>query len=141
MKKFTKLFVLLIISLMAISCVTPGIGDFTEVMDIPDGKAVVYVYRPDDFSGWALVYDVKYQGEKVGTLHNKSYFYFFVEPGEHQITAKTETESIAYIEVEAGGSYYIRGTVKTGIMVGRPELMAVSSLQGRSEIVECNYKD
>lgn len=139
MKKMAKFAILLLVSLVVVvSCVS---GDFAEVTQIPDGKALVYAYRPSEYSGFGLTYDLKVEGEKVGKLANGSYFYFFLEPGEHMITAKTEAESTAYLEIEAGGTYYIRGGVKTGIMIGRPDITAVSSLQGRSEIIDCRYDD
>ena len=55
------------------------------------------------------------------------------EEGEVLIWAKTESKEILPMEIKLGGEYYVRCSVVTGLVVGRPLLEKVSASSGKVE--------
>ena len=61
-------------------------------------------------------------GTRIGGLPNGAYFVYQAKPGVHKFTASTEATDEHVLTLEAGKTYYIRGEVTMGVMVGRPHL-------------------
>lgn len=117
----------------------PTLGHvYTKVEDMPANKAVVYVYRPSSFFGGGVVYDVKANGkEVVTTLYNGGYYPYVTEPREIEFSAKTESRDAVTIDVKPGQTYFLKGTVGVGFVVGRPHLTVVPPNVAENEIAEC----
>ena len=79
-------------------------------------------FRSSSMIGMAVWYTVKEDGRKLGDLSNGAYFVLPVEPGAHTFTAATENKDTLRLEVEAGETYYVRGTVHMGVMVGEASI-------------------
>ena len=62
---------------------------FKPVEEIPDGKALVYIYRPGSMNKALIHYTVNDNDKKVNeaTLKNKTYLVHFAEPGTHMFWA------------------------------------------------------
>jgi len=72
---------------------------FEPIKVIPDGKALVYIYRPGSMVGAAVHYTVNANESKVSEAHlkNKSYLVFFATPGKYAIWAEvTNTRRSKY---------------------------------------------
>ncbi len=85
---------------------------FKPVTKIPDGQALVYIYRPGSMVGAAVHYTVNANDKKVSDAHlkNKTYLVFFAEPGSYNIWAQVaDTRREVTLDVEAGKTYYVRG--------------------------------
>lgn len=85
---------------------------FSPVEEIPEGKALVYIYRPGSMVGAAVHYTVNANDDKVSEDHlrNKTYLVFFAEPGRYTFWGQvTNTRREVDLDVEAGKTYYIRG--------------------------------
>jgi hypothetical protein len=41
------------------------------------------------------------------------------------------------IDVKAGETYYVKGSIRLGLIVGRPRLLVVSPEVAESEIIKC----
>jgi hypothetical protein len=137
MKK-SRFFIFLILLVFTISGCTSGPG-FVPEEQIPPGKALIYFYRPGGM-GAAVKYDIhkgSQEGEYIITLKNRGYYPYFVEPGTHVFSAKTEKEFVVAIDVEEGGIYYIKGSVTMGFFVGRPHLEVIHPAAGEIDITEC----
>jgi hypothetical protein len=91
------------------------------------GKALVFFYRERHFVGGGLSYKVFDNGARIGGLPNGAYFVYQAKPGAHKFTASTEATSEHGLTLEPGKTYYIRGEVRMGIVVGRPELVIADS--------------
>ncbi len=117
-------------------CVTLG-PPFQKIEKIPEDQGLVYLYRPSKGFGGAVSYDVKANGIVVTTLHNGGYYPHFAKPGEIEFLAQTESKSSVTINVKAGQTYYLKGTVGIGFFVGRPHLTVVPAEVGEKEIAEC----
>lgn len=87
-----------------------------------EGKAQVVFFRPSKFKGAAIGFKVREGETELGKLRNGKYFVSNVEPGTHQYTVHSEAKDVLTMEVEAGETYYILGTITMGIMAGRPNL-------------------
>ena len=98
------------------------------------GKALVIFYRERHFVGGGVSYKVFDNGTRIGGLPNGAYFVYQAKPGAHKFTASTESTSEHVLTLEAGKTYYIRGEVHMGVMVGRPELVIADSNEAAAAI-------
>lgn len=136
MKKSTicMSFLGLFASLVLTGCGAKG-KQFTEFEKPSEGKGMVYVYRPSSFVGSGVYYDVKNdENTLVGTLRNGGFIFKEMEPGERTLSAKTEATETVQVVVKQNEIVCIRGGVRMGVLVGRPDLNTVSFNQCESEI-------
>ena len=110
---------------------------FTKIETMPEDAGLVYIYRPGSPIGAAVSYDVKANGIPIVYLTPGGYYPYFAKPGEIEFSAKTESTSSITLDVKPRQTYYIKGTVGIGILVGRPHLVLVSTEVGEKEIVKC----
>jgi len=107
----------------------------------PAGKALVYIYRPGKFMGGGVVFDVhagsKADNRAIVELQSGGYFPYYADPGELELWAKTESTSSVTVDVKAGDTAYVRGSVGVGFFVGRPSLEMVDRSTGEREVQEC----
>lgn len=88
----------------------------------PAGKGQIVFFRPSKFAGGAVSYKVREGGTELGKLSNGKFFILAVEPGAHEYTVHSEAKDVLNLEVEAGETYYVKGTVSMGVFAGRPNL-------------------
>ena len=94
----------------------------TLISAAPADKAQIVFFRESKFVGGAIGFKVR-EGETVlGQLNPGKYFVASVEPGAHQYTVHSEAKDVVNLEVEAGETLYVQGTITMGLMVGRPNL-------------------
>jgi hypothetical protein len=99
--------------------------------------AVVYSYRDAAFVGGGVRYTVNAGAEPIVKLVPGGYYGYLAEPVETEFSAKTEATSSITVDLEPGETYYLKGDVGVGLLVGRPELTLVNPLQGAGEIRAC----
>jgi len=132
---WTNVNSLLIFSFLFITgCATLG-PDYSKVDKIPDNSGLVYLYRPSSLMGGGVSYDVKTGDTVITTLRSGGYYPYFSAPGEKEFWAQTESKSSVTLDVKAGQTYYIKGEVGVGFIVGRPQLMVVAPEIAEKEIV------
>ncbi|NOY84233.1 MAG: hypothetical protein GXO96_05325 [Nitrospirae bacterium] len=134
MEKFSKRILPFFLFLITLSgCANLG-PVYRNVDSIPQKKGLVYIYRPSAFVGGGVSYNVK-TGEKViTTLYSGGYYPYFSDPGEVEFWAKTESKSAVTLDVKTGETYYLKGTVGVGFLIGRPHLMFVTPDIAKTEI-------
>lgn len=86
------------------------------------GKAQIVFFRPSKLTGAAIGFKVREGETELGKLRSGKYFVASVEPGTHQYTVHSEAKDVLTMEVEAGETYYVQGTITMGFMAGRPNL-------------------
>jgi hypothetical protein len=92
-------------------------------MDAPaEGKGQIVFFRPSKFAGAAIGFKVREGETELGKLRSGNYFVAAVEPGTHVYTVHSEAKDVLTMEVEAGETYYVQGTITMGFMAGRPNL-------------------
>jgi len=135
MRNVIMLFSLLFLGLLS-GCASLG-PVYQEADLVPEDKGLVYIYRPSSFVGGGVSYDVKVGETPVTTLYNGGYYPYLSAPGEVEFWAKTESRSAVTLDVKVGETYFVKGTVGVGLIVGRPHLTVVPNETGFQEIVEC----
>jgi len=88
----------------------------------PAGKGQIVFFRPSKFAGGAIGFKVREGSTELGKLRSGKYFIAAVEPGTHTYTVHSEAKDVLTMEVEAGETYYVQGTITMGFMAGRPNL-------------------
>jgi len=88
----------------------------------PAGKGQIVFFRPSKFAGAAVGFKVREGQTELGKLRSGKYFVAAVDPGQHQYTVHSEAEDVLTMEIEAGETYYVQGTINMGFLVGRPNL-------------------
>ncbi len=138
---WTTFILIIAVSMLTVTVGCTAIGGKKFVKTTPpEGKAVVYVYRPRTFVGGAVVYPIFVNNRKVTTLPHTAYYAYVTDPGEVYVSAKTpENEAHVKLQVKAGHDYYIKGGTATGQFSGRATLDQVHPDQGREEIKDCAY--
>jgi len=121
---------------MTSGCASLG-APYQPVTSIPDGKALVYIYRPSSFVGGGVSYTVHAGEEPVIKLYNGGYTAQFLDPGETEFWAKTEARASVTENLKPGKTYYLQGGVGVGFIAGRPKLAFVPESTGRLEITGC----
>lgn len=91
-----------------------------------EGKAVVYVFEelrtPNELSIGSIIIRIGLDGHWIGADHEKAYFYFTVDPGDHSICANWQSSlkslsrlsAAISVTAEAGKSYYVEAKVADG---------------------------
>lgn len=100
-------------------------------------EVLIYYYRPSKFVGGGVYYDVDENHKTVTTLYNGGYYPHFTSAGDKLIEASTEGKSEVFFTAEKGKTYFVRGKVNIGILMGRPSLKLVPQEKALREIQEC----
>ncbi|QSX79515.1 DUF2846 domain-containing protein [Agrilutibacter solisilvae] len=88
----------------------------------PADKGQIVFFRPSKMMGAAIGFKVREGETELGKLRSGKYFVAVVEPGTHVYNVHGETKDELTMEVEAGETYYVQGTLGMGIVAGRPNL-------------------
>ena len=103
-----------------------------KVSTHPD-YAVIYFYR-ESGTGAFVGYDVYVGDTKVyRSRPNTSAEVKLYEDADVEVWAKTEAKEVLPMTIKKGMDYYIRTSVSSGIMIGRPRMEIVSAKTGREE--------
>jgi hypothetical protein len=125
MKKLNLIFIqILSIFILFSSPVT-----YAEPMDIPqakEDKGLVVFYRESSIKGGAIRFNLNLGQDPIGALPSGSVLHRYVEPGQQTFWSQVISKDSISIDVVAGETYYIKGTVKMGLVAGRPTLTVVS---------------
>lgn len=108
----------------ATSAASPAANSATASMigAVPEGKGQIVFFRPSKFAGAAVGFIVREGETELGKLRSGNYFVAAVEPGTHQYTVHSEAKDVLTMEVEAGETYFVQGSITMGMMTGRPNL-------------------
>lgn len=98
------------------------------------GKGLVYFFRPSAFLGGGVQIEVSDGSTTIGALQSGTYFFYQASSGPHQFGASTEATNTITIDVEAGKTYYVEGTIGMGLLVGHGHLKQVDSSVGEQEL-------
>jgi Protein of unknown function (DUF2846) len=123
------------ISLLFGGCATLG-PKFTPDTTAQPNRATVYVYRTGSM-GAAIHPQVIANGVPLAELQPQGYFVYHAAPGELELAQKTEATTSVTLDVKAGETYYVKGSIGIGFFVGHPHLVIVTNDVGAKEIVEC----
>ena len=131
--KFRPLTICLLVLLPACSSMQTG-QQSSAVSGPSQNLATVYFYRPHNSPGAAVGVDIKDNGIDVGTLQDGTYFVYHTNPGEHVLTATTDTATTQNFKLQAGAIYYMEAGVASHQHLFQPSLSVVFDLQGQSAV-------
>lgn len=106
------IFKTLILFILVFTCKSIHAQKFEPVEKIPEGKALVYIYRPKVKLGAVYHYTVNANDEKVSEAHLKynTYLVYFANPGRYTFWGEVSAARKSVdLDIEAGKTYYIRG--------------------------------
>jgi hypothetical protein len=83
----------------------------------PAGKAQVVFFRTGAYAGAATWFKIRENEAELGKLSNQSYFVAVLEPGTHTFTSATENKTHLKMELDAGETYYVRGSLQMGVLL------------------------
>jgi len=78
----------------------------------------------DPFLKRAVGFIVREGEQELGKLRSGNYFILNVEPGKHTFTVHSEATDNTTLEVEAGATYFLAGSISMGFLAGHPHLNA-----------------
>jgi multidrug efflux pump subunit AcrA (membrane-fusion protein) len=83
----------------------------------------IIFFRPRKMMGGAIVFKVREGDAVLGKLSSGSFFTVDVPAGTHSYYAKSEgKDDTLVMEVEAGETYYVSGSISMGVMAGQGNL-------------------
>jgi Protein of unknown function (DUF2846) len=132
--RFTPLSTYLLIVLTACSSVQTGQQSSAVSGFSSNNLATIYFYRANNSPGSAVGVDIKDNGIDIGTLQDGTYFVCHTNPGQHALTATTDTTSTENFELQAGAIYYVQAGVVPNQHLFQPSLSVVFDLQGQSAV-------
>lgn len=88
----------------------------------PEGQGQVIFWRSGSMIGGGLGCGVNIGDERISALGAGKYFILNLEPGAYEFNAKSEAKDVLALEVDSGETYYVKCTIRMGIVVGRPNL-------------------
>jgi hypothetical protein len=94
----------------------------TSVAAESPATGTVTFLRPRKFAGSAVGFIVREGTTELGKLRNGTFFVAHPAPGVHEYVVHSESKDVLRLEIEAGETYYVQGTLGMGLMVGRPNL-------------------
>jgi hypothetical protein len=115
-------------------------GDFVKLDRVPEGRALIYIYRPFGNAGFIYPIDIHANGKLVVSMPHQSYYPYLVGPGEVEFTSRwglKQVDESVTIHAKPGETYYLKTIIRP---VGRtaPAILEVVSLEdGEDEIKEC----
>lgn len=133
LNKFRPVTLCLLVLVTACSSVQTG-QQSSAVSGPGPNLATVYFYRPHNSPGAAVGVDIKDNGIDIGTLQEGTYFVYHTNPGQHALTATTDTASTQNFELQAGAIYYMKAGVVPHQHLFQPSLSVVFDLQGQVAI-------
>jgi hypothetical protein len=129
-----KPFTLLLLALIA-GCSSGPTGQQPSSVPAPvSNLATVYFYRTQASLGAATGVDLKDNGLDIGTLQDGTYFVYHANPGQHVLTATTDSTATQNFKFQAGGTYYIKAAVMPRQHIFHPSLSVVFNLEGQSAL-------
>lgn len=133
----TPLAVLLLLSIIIGGCSSVPKGpQFSRVDQIPDGKALIYIYRPSLPYEFGVNFDVKANEVLVKSVADGSYYPYFSNLGRVVLSCKRAGEKQAPIvlTVREKETYYVKVIPVRGVFRMKPKLTLMDKATAEAEI-------
>jgi hypothetical protein len=117
-------------------------GPAPEVLPAPPaGQGQIVFWRPGTMVGAAVGCGVNIGTERISALGRGKYFLLDLAPGAYEFNAKSEAKDVLNLEVEPGEVYYVKCTIRMGMMVGRPNLAPSNVAEFAAKKGDLKYVD
>lgn len=129
----------ILLSVMLTGCATVHYAERPATFDPGADAGLIYFYREKAFKGGAISYAVTENGTELGALRSGTFFIVHATPGTHTYEAKTESAATVRLDVEPGATYYVKGSIKFGLLAGRPMLEETTEEEAKEKISGLKY--
>ncbi len=117
-------------------------GQAPDVLPAPPaGHGQIVFWRPGTIVGAALGCGVNLGTERISALGRGKYFMLNLAPGAYEFNAKSEAKDTLNLEVETGEVYFVKCTIRMGIMAGRPNLAPSNLAEFAAKKADLKYVD
>lgn len=103
-----------------------------------EGSAVVYVFRPgsvaEGLRTWVFVDD-----DLLMVSKNRAYSMMVIPAGKHVFWSKAENTSALELDLEAGKTYYLKLSARTGFNMPRAKLTVINEAKANKYFKKCTY--
>jgi hypothetical protein len=130
---FRSLLLLAFAALALAGCATGPA--FQKVESVPKEKGLVYIYRPSQMGGAALVPMIVVNNYSAVSLKNGAYYTYAAPPGKISIAINHTGRRTVDFDVKAGETYYVRGGMVT-MGFGVPYIELVDAATALPELAE-----
>jgi len=128
---------LVVLSLLIMGCAGTPLGpEFTEVGQIPEGKGLIYIYRPSLPYEFGVAFEVKANDVPVVSIRDGSYYPYFSTLGRVVLSSKRtgeETGSLV-LTVRNNEVYCVKLIPVRGVFRFKPVLTLESKATAEGEI-------
>lgn len=107
----------------------------------PEGQGQVIFWRSGSMVGGALGCGVNIGEERISALGTGKYFVLNLAPGTYEFNAKSEAKDNLTLEVDPGETYFVKCTIRMGVMVGRPNLSPSTKEEFEGKKKDLRYVD
>ncbi|WP_410482405.1 DUF2846 domain-containing protein [Ovoidimarina sediminis] len=135
-----KILLLALVALIVGGCASGVSLSETTAAKAPQSSDVarIIIYRTGVF-GAAVQPDVLVDGRTTSECQPNSVFFVDVPPGEHTISASSETTATIRATLPRATQLYVECSIGMGIMVGRPQLRRVEPSEAQGRIGQLVY--
>jgi len=126
MKKLCLVLVLLLTGCSAIPLASREEDQTAKEFRTLPNSGVIYVFRDQVFVGSAIAATLFVDGKLIGGINDHNFRTVEVTPGQHQLTATSNTGVVASLPIEAKTSW--------------PRLMLVTSDEGKKQVRKCKLE-
>ena len=102
--------------------------------------AKVIIYRPGSWFGMAVRIKVKVSDLETVKIKNRTRTELEIPAGEANFKVKFHRKADFSMDLEPGATYYIRGSILPGWLLGRPQLIEVSEGQGQRDLDRYKFR-
>ena len=111
---------------------------------LPDtaSYALLYVYRPKSSVGSVVQYSLHDGDSAICKMKNGNGFIIkMTKPGKTTLWARTEAREEVTLDIKPGKVYFVRCSVKMGVLVGEPKMDLVNTRVGLAEFGKVKVGD
>lgn len=100
--------------------------------------AIVHFYRPKDFDGAAISYNIKMDDQGIiGKASNGHGFQYKITAfGKHRFFGKTRKPDSVTLDIQKGQEYFVRCGVTKGSGISIPDMYVIDNYVGMREMAE-----
>ncbi len=116
--------------------VLPALTGAQSADDRATDYGSVYVFRTPDDSGGA--YSLTYQNQTLAKLKSGAYTVLRLPAGRQYLLADPKAEQLYGLDIQAGGSYYVRGVSGGNLLRTKPSLVTSNAREFESQRASLN---
>jgi hypothetical protein len=106
---------------------------------IAQGQGRVMFYRESALGGSGVTTGIRLNGEVVGSSQAGGFFFVDRNPGDYEVSAKTEAEHKLTFALAASETRYVKTEVEWGIFIGQIKPELIDNSAALKEIQDCSY--